>query len=219
MLTGAVSPSDLPRRTAGVHTRSGNAMARTRAAVLRATAECVERYGVRRTTMTDVASRSGVAKATLYNHFRTKDDLLAALVEAHVEALAADCAALAARPPEPGTAAPGAAGAAAALAHAAVSLSSLRALRRVAAEEPALLVALTVPGETRAWEAARTGVRAVLEAAGRPTDPPSVDLVLRWLTAHLAWPATPEQAAAQAALLDAALRAGSAVTGSGSGHD
>jgi len=38
--------------------------------------------------MNDIAAQAGVAKATLYNHFRTKDDVWSALVEAEVRALA-----------------------------------------------------------------------------------------------------------------------------------
>ncbi|MCW2543394.1 MAG: transcriptional regulator, TetR family, partial [Frankiales bacterium] len=85
------SASDAPVRQAGTRTRSGNTMAHTRAALLHATDACVARYGVRKTTMVDVASRSGVAKATLYNHFRTKDDVLAALVEQQVADLIGQC--------------------------------------------------------------------------------------------------------------------------------
>ena len=40
--------------------------------------------------MSAVATRSGVSKATLYNHFRTKDDVLRALVLREVELLADD---------------------------------------------------------------------------------------------------------------------------------
>lgn len=200
-------------------------MARTRAAVLRAAAECIERHGVRRTTMVDVASRSGVAKATLYNHFRTKDDVLAALVEAQVVALVAACADVATRRPDP--AGPvdraGSAGSAAALAaaltHAAVALSGSPALRRVAADEPALLAALCVPGDGRTWQAAREGVVGVLRATGAAQDPPAVELVLRWLTAHLAWPATPDRALAEAALLATGLSSDAAITASASRQD
>ncbi|MCW2607721.1 MAG: Transcriptional regulator, TetR family, partial [Frankiales bacterium] len=67
-------------------------MGRTRTAILAAAAACVEQQGVRRTTMGDVAMMSGVAKATLYNHFRTKDDVLAALVEHEVVRLGQLCA-------------------------------------------------------------------------------------------------------------------------------
>lgn len=215
-----MSASDVPVREPGLRTRSGNAMARTRAAVLDAALECIARYGVRRTTMTDVVSRSRVAKGTLYNHFRTKEDLLAALVEAQVVALAEECAEVAGQASRRGDVA---AGRTAALVHAATALSSSRALRRLAADEPALLVALAAPGDGRGWEAARAAVVTVLTS--RPEDeepasdapPEAVELVLRWLAAHLAWPSPPERIAAQAALLTAGLEAAEAVDPAGSG--
>ena len=187
-------------------------MARTRAAVLRAAAECVERYGVRRTTMVDVASKSGVAKATLYNHFRTKDDVLVALVEAQVAALLAECAAVVGR-----TAARDRL--AAALAHAALSISASRPLRRVASDEPALLAALATPDDGRTWQAARGGVAELLHRCQAAEHPAAVDVVLRWVVAHAAWPATADSAAAEAALLSAGLLAGAGIDTASSGQD
>jgi AcrR family transcriptional regulator len=160
-------------------------MLRTRGALLDAAATCVSQIGVRRTTMSEIAATGGVAKATLYNHFRTKDDVLAALVESRVAALGAACAALAAPDPllpdRPH-------GLAVALQHAAEALGGSRPLRRVAADEPALLVPLAVPGEHRAWAQAREAVEAVLSAAGAPTGRDEVELVLRWLLSQLLWP-------------------------------
>ena len=59
----------------------------TRAGILSGAASCVARYGTRKTTMGDIAREGGVAKATLYNHFRTKDDVLAALLASQVDEL------------------------------------------------------------------------------------------------------------------------------------
>jgi AcrR family transcriptional regulator len=168
-------------------------MLRTRAAILDATAGCIERYGVRKTTMSDVASKGGVAKATLYNHFRTKDDLLKALVLARVEALASECAELAA------------AGLGPALEHAGRWLDGCRPVRRVAADDPALLAALGTPGSGRLWDAARGAVGTVLREAGAPSDAVAVDLVLRWLCGHVMWPGSPEEVAAGARLLAVGL--------------
>ena len=154
-------------------------MRRTRAALLDAAQGCVERDGVRRTTMGGLAAAAGVAKATLYNHFRTKDDVLAALVEDRVTALAAQAADRVR-----------AAGLVAALDDVAAQLAALPALRRVAAEEPALLVPLLVPGDGPAWVAARRGAAEALEAAGVPGDEAAVELVLRWCASQLLWPAT-----------------------------
>lgn len=189
-MTGPASSSDAPVRQAGTRARSGNAMLRTRAALLDAAAASIADQGVRRTTMSDLAARGGVAKATLYNHFRTKDDVLRALVDAQVAALGEACVAAAAE-----------AGLPAALELAAAALAADPALRRVAVDEPALLLPLVAPGETRGWAGARTAVVVVLSAAGAPSGPAAVDALLRWLVTQLLWPATPDQARLGAALL------------------
>lgn len=202
----AVSPSDAPVRLPGVRTRSGNAMPRTRTAILAAASHCVERYGVRRTAMGDVALKAAVAKATLYNHFRTKDDLLTALLDLRVAELAAQCEALAAGRadprPVPGLPTPDRGrGLQPALQHAAAALASCAALRRVVADEPAVAARLMAPAQGRSWDAVRSAVAAVLRAAGAPVTPDGVDVVLRWLVSQVLWPATPEQAELGAALL------------------
>jgi AcrR family transcriptional regulator len=204
----AARASDAPVREPGTRARSGNAMARTRGAILEAAARCVERYGVRRTTMSDVATQASVAKATLYNHFRTKDDVLAALVEARVGALRDACVEVAAgrhAPPVPGLPGPSGSGLAAALEHAASVLAGSGPLRRVAADEPAALAVVAVPGSGRTWDAVRTAVVDVLEAAEVPGTPVVGDLVLRWLVAQATWPGTREEVALGAALLERGL--------------
>jgi AcrR family transcriptional regulator len=183
------SPSDAPVRTVGSHTRSGNAMLRTRIAILDATARCIATSGVRKTTMSEVSAQAKVAKATLYNHFRTKDDLVAALVSSRVEQLAVECSELAA------------AGLAPALEHAAGWLAAYPPLLRIASDEPALHAAVGRVTSAPVWEVARTGVATVLREAGAPSDRVSVDVVLRWLCGHVMWPGTAEEHALGARLL------------------
>lgn len=163
--------SAAPQRSGGTRSRAGNAMARTRVGLLDGARRAVGDQGTRRTTMNDIAARAGVAKATLYNHFRTKDDVWSALVEAEVRAVAAECAELPLVD---------------ALALAARRLSEHDALRRVAEAEPVALAGLLVRRPTAAgWRAAEEAVRARLAVDGLAGD----DLVLRWLTSHLATPA------------------------------
>ncbi|HUR14999.1 MAG TPA: TetR/AcrR family transcriptional regulator [Mycobacteriales bacterium] len=182
-----MSASDAPVREPGTRARSGNAMARTRAALLEATGECLARYGVRKTTMVDVAAHSRVAKATLYNHFRTKDDLLAAYVEDRVDALT-----------RAAVAAASASGLPAGLAAVASALREDPALRRAAREEPATLAPLSVPSQCRAWTSARTGAADLLTAARVPGGAAEVALLLRWAASQLLWPVGPDDASAQA---------------------
>ena len=181
--------------------RPSGVLRRTRAAILDGVQRCLERDGVRRTSMSDVAVEAGVAKATLYNHFHAKDEVLAALVEARGAALAQECTELAG--------APGPRGASsrlvAAVLHATQVLSTSTALRRVAEAEPAVLAPLAAPGTSPAWDAARASVRQVLTAAGASDGDDAVVLVLRHLLSHVLWPATPSEAQQAAELLARAL--------------
>jgi AcrR family transcriptional regulator len=187
------SPSDAPVRAPGSHTRSGNSMLRTRAAILAAAEACVARVGVRRTTMSEVCAAGGIAKATLYNHFRAKNDLLEGLALARVDELAARAVA--------GVGG----GLAEALQLVAVELAASPALHRIRAEEPEVVAIVACPGTGRVWDAARAGVAGVLVAAGRPADDDAVDLVLRWLVGQAAAPADDALLAGGARLLSAAV--------------
>ena len=169
-------------------------MGRTRTALLQAAAECVTARGARATTMGQLALAGGVAKATLYNHFRTKDEVLAALVDSRVAALGEVCLSVA-----------GDQGLAAALERAAAGLAADEPLRAVAAGEPALLLPLLRPGAGGGWDAARTAVTTVLEASGTPSGPGAVDTVLRWLVGQLLQPATADQGRVGAQVLAAGL--------------
>lgn len=172
-------------------------MARTRAAVLAGALRGVEKYGTKRTTMGDIATLGGVAKATVYNHFRAKTDVYAALVESEVRALGEECVE---RAEAPGDRDP----LAVALEHAAASLSESRALRRLATEEPQVAARLTTLDDGAASTAARDAALGVLAAAGRDADPLAAETVLRWLVSHVTWPASRDAARAGADAIAAA---------------
>jgi AcrR family transcriptional regulator len=55
---------------------------RARQAVLNATSDLVAEVGVERTTIDEIASRSGVAKTTIYRHFASKEVLVVEAVHA-----------------------------------------------------------------------------------------------------------------------------------------
>jgi AcrR family transcriptional regulator len=193
----SVDPSAAPVRERGLHSRAGNAMQRTRAAVLDGAVRAVEKHGARRTTMADIAMLAGVAKGTLYNHFRTKDAVYAATVDAAIQALGEECVTVAGED------------LAEALALAAERIGGSAALRRIAAEEPAVLVGLVSVGDDGAWAAARVAMRDVLSVAGARDDAVAVDVALRWLASFVAAPGhdVEAQAAAVAAALTAAAPA------------
>ena len=169
-------------------------MGRTRANLLDSALVCIEKYGARKTTMADIATRGRLAKATLYNHVRTKDDLYAAAVEAEV-AKVVDAALTTTAD----------AGLSAALAEAATTVSAHKPLRRVAKDEPALLARLVTAGSGPAWETAVEGARAVLDRAGRDASAAAATTVVRWVLSHVGVPATPDEAAVGATVLTSGL--------------
>ena len=174
--------SSAPVREAGTHSRAGNAMGRTRAALLDGARRAVEVSGTK-ITMAQVAAAGGVAKATLYNHFRTREAVLAALLEDEVASLAA---ALADRP------------IADAFAAAANALSGHPLLRALARLEPATLARLGgIDATTRGWQLAREAVDGALAGASRGGS----DLVLRWLASFVLSPADAATIAEDLAIL------------------
>ena len=173
-----------PQRITGTHTRAGNAMGRTRAALLDGAARTVEVSGTK-IAMAQVAAAAGVAKATLYNHFRTREAVLAALV---IDQVSHVVDSQHGKPLET------------ALHDAALAISTNRVRRGLARVDPPALVELArVDQRAEGWQLARAGVAAALAAASRG----GVDTVLRWLASYLLTPGASTAIAADvAALLD-----------------
>jgi len=135
-------------------------MGRTRAELLRGALRAFAEQGLRRSTMQSIASAAGVAKATLYNHFRTKDDVTAALLAVELERLTVQAAGL---PLEQ------------ALASLSDELGGHPVLRRLAETEPEVLTSLVaLPPET--WASLVDRVGAALAIDGE-----SAELAARWL--------------------------------------
>jgi AcrR family transcriptional regulator len=187
-------------------------MGRTREAALSGAVLAVVKYGSRKATMGDIAMLAGIAKATLYNHFRTRDDVYAAVVAAEVDAIArAATAELGAA----GPAGPAGQGFAAALAAAARLVAEHPAVRKVATDDPAALAALAAIGEGQGWTSARSHLAAALRQAGYDDSLAVVDLVLRYLVSQLLAPAADPERRAAAALLTGALPAAVATAPAG----
>ena len=163
-------------REQGLRSRAGNAMARTRAAVLDGAARAVEKHGARRTTMADIANLAGIAKGTLYNHFRAKEAVFAAALDAGMRGLTDECVTIANED------------LADALALAADRLGTHPALCRLAADEPAAVAALSAIDDSEPWMCARASVKAILDAGGRESTPATVEVVLRWLVSFVGAP-------------------------------
>lgn len=178
--------SAAPVRTPGTRSRAGNAMNRTRAALLDGARRAVRTHGTK-ITMSQVAAAAGVAKATLYNHFRTREALLDALLADEVEAMIGRLGGLPL---------------ADALSGAASTLAEHPLVRALAEIEPGTLARLArIDLSTSPWQRAASAVDAVLGADGRAGG----ELVLRWLASYLLSPATPASIAADLAILVAGL--------------
>jgi AcrR family transcriptional regulator len=173
-------------------------MGRTRDAALAGAVRAVAKYGARKATMGDIAMLAGIAKATLYNHFRTKPEVYRATVAAEVDAIAA----VANERLEHGIEA--------ALEEAARLVGEHPAVRKIAAGEPATLAALATISDGTAWKAAHDHAAGAIRAAGFEDTQASVDLVLRYLASQLLSPSDDAARAAESRLLASALRRGSA---------
>jgi AcrR family transcriptional regulator len=151
--------------------------------------------------MGDIALIAGIAKATLYNHFRTRDELYDAVLIAEVESIAAAAAAAVLTASTSDSSNRGAA----VLTEAARLVGANPAVRKIAADEPAVLAALATPGTGPAWELARREIASVLSIAGINATPAGVDVVLRYLASQLSAPSAAELRPSGAALLVAGL--------------
>lgn len=182
----ALVASAAPVRAAGTRTRAGNAMNRTRAALLDGARKAVQVNGTK-ITMAQVATAAGVAKATLYNHFRTREAVLSALLVDEVESLIGTLDGL----PLPE-----------ALTRGAASLSEHPLLRALARLEPGTLARLArIDPAADGWRCARDAISASLGSSGRRGAP----TVLRWLASHVLTPASADAIAEDVEILIAGL--------------
>lgn len=149
-------------------------MGRARAGVLQGALLGVQRTGTRGTTMGAIATLGGVAKATVYNHFRTKDEVWAALVRDELD-----------RTAEAAAEAPDLIGA---LCAAADRLAEHPARPTLERDEPQVLARLVAaaPGDAEV----RRRTQQVLGGLGVTAGPARVDLVVRLLAGFLLAPGT-----------------------------
>ncbi|MCW2701131.1 MAG: transcriptional regulator, TetR family [Blastococcus sp.] len=161
-------------------------MGRTRAGLLAGAARAFGERGLRRSTMQSIAAAAGVAKATLYNHFRTKDDVARALLATELDRLTRLAAQLPLRE---------------ALVALSDELGGHPVLRRLVETEPDLLIGLlALDGVQWAGLVGRLGA-----ALGVPQD--GAELVGRWLLGVVLQPGRSTTRRATAALLVSAIGA------------
>jgi AcrR family transcriptional regulator len=161
-------------------------MGRTRLGLLAGAARAFAEHGLRRSTMQSIAAAAGVAKATLYNHFRTKDEVVAALLAAELDRLIALAAAL---PLDQ------------ALAALSDELGAHPVLRRLAGTEPEVLTAL-LGAEAERWAELIGRLAGALQL-----DADGAELAGRWLLGVVLQPGRSTTRHRHAARLAAALTA------------
>lgn len=145
-------------------------MARSRAAILTGAGRAVELSGTRM-SMAQVAAAAGVAKATLYNHFRTREDVLNSLLVAEIDRLIGRIGHLELSE---------------ALLQAAVAISEHPLLEALGGEETATLAALArVDVRSTGWMRVAEATGVLLARHGRR----GVPTVLRWLSSFVIAPA------------------------------
>ena len=168
-------------------------MERTRIGIIAGARAGIIRDGVRGLSMASVAELGGVAKATVYNHVRSKPDLLALVARDLVDRI--DTAALAA--PSLVTS----------LAAAARAAAADDVVRAVADDEPAVVGRLLRVLHDPVFDDARRQITALLDRHGVDVGAGgvNVDLVLRWVLSTAAAPGSEQSRTAQAALLADAL--------------
>jgi AcrR family transcriptional regulator len=166
--------------------RAGNVAARSRAAILDGARRAVALDGTR-ISMAQVATAAGVAKATLYNHFRTREDLLQALLLDEIERL---ITMLAHRDLS------------SALIRAATAVSENPWLEALGGDDTATLAMLArVDVRAAGWSLVAQATEGLLSRHGRSGTP----TVLRWLSSFVVAPADEQDIVDDVAILHAGL--------------
>jgi len=154
---------------------------RTEAAILEGTKSLIARSGIAGLSMIEIADHSEVSRATLYNHYRDKEAVLAALVAAEIQRLA-ELATTAGTPAD-------------ALESLSISISSDPALAAMRTYDAQVLVsAMTNTASEHYVTIAQIIYGATKSQAG-------TGIAMRWLLGQVMQPITAEQSREQAAML------------------
>jgi AcrR family transcriptional regulator len=154
---------------------------RTEAAILEGTKSLISRSGIAGLSMIEIADHSEVSRATLYNHYRDKETVLAALVASEIQRLA-ELATTAGTPAD-------------ALESLSISISTDSALAAMRIHDAQVLVsAMTNTASEHYITIAQIIYGATKSQAG-------TGIAMRWLLGQVMQPITPEQSREQAAML------------------
>jgi len=148
-------------------------MERTRSGIVAGARAAIVRDGVRRLSMARVADLGGIAKATVYNHVRSKPQLLALVAHDLLDRVVA--VGLAAAPPG------GYLAFSESLVAAARAAAADDVVRAVADREPVVVGKLLRVVDTDVWDPVRHAISSLATRHDVALTPDRPDLIVRWL--------------------------------------
>ncbi len=151
---------------------------RSRVAILAGAKEVIAQVGSYESLMNDIAERAEVSRATIYNHFSDREELMNALLKSEVERLIESARAASSR--------------ALALYDLSRQISEDAALAKMVETDHDDVISLVTISDHPLWIEVH---RAAAEIFG--LDENNVGLILRWLIAQITSPLTEEQSKIQ----------------------
>jgi len=156
---------------------------RSRTAILSGAKIVITEVGSYESNMNDIAARAEVSRATVYNHFSDKEEMMLSLVESEIHRLA-DIARKAPTKRD-------------ALYALSIEISKDPALRKMVETDPLDIAKFVTVTDHPLWQLVKTSLAAIFgESSGT---------VLRWLIGQIASPLTPVESAKQADQIARAL--------------
>lgn len=159
---------------------------RTRGAILEAAQSLITDFGLHHTNMIDIADRAQVSRASLYNHFRDKNEVFIALLEAEVDRIAALAKVCGSRSES--------------LYLISREISSHEALRSALEHDPAAIAIALSAREHNLWVRIYRSLAEIFAS-----DAVGIGMIVRWLLGQVTAPLSEEHSRLQADRLIRAL--------------
>ena len=157
---------------------------RTRSAILMGAKVVIAEVGSYESNMVDIAARAQVSRATVYNHFADKEEMMFSLLESEIFRLAE----LAKKSPSPKDA----------LLALSREISGDLALRTMVRTDPKDIAAFVTMNEHPLWQSVQSALTTIFGAS-------NASLVLHWLIGQIASPLGASESAHQAEQIARAL--------------
>ena len=161
-----------------IYARQSATSNKSRAAIFRGAKLIITEVGNYQSNIADIALRSEVSKATIYNQFADKAEMMECLVESEVIRLT-DLALAASSRQE-------------ALYALSTAISQDEALRKLTQSDPSDIAKLVTISNHPTWVLAHQGIAKIFGA-----DSAACGVILRWLIGQIASPITQEESLAQ----------------------